>query len=227
MKGMVIIMEGNIIKNRIEILGTYDNVQGVIKKLKDGENKFSFNRIIPIEQVKDDDDMDEYICACINLYMRNNKITDGRFINTCKFIGITRRHSYNFQLLDDDIVNKYKKKYKTKKMIEDAQSFLNKIKSKAILNGALIRDASWGTVSEPVNLKVTNNRFEFDTYFNAPLKVVKQLALSNPDVTISYTYVTGKKVNKISLKGERMGYEIKTEVDEVNVIDEIKQNVFI
>lgn len=217
----------NIIKNEIRILGNLDNVERVMKKLKDKNTKFSFNKIIPIEPIQDDDDMDEYICACINLYMKNNKVNYENFIKTFKFVGITRRHPYNFQLLDDEMLNSYKKIYKTKKMIDDAERFIKKVKSRAIFNGSLVRDTSWGTVSEPINLRVADNRYEFEVFYNAPIKVVQQLALSNPDVTILYTYVSNKKVNVISFKVERMGYEIKTELDEIDLIEEIKRNVVI
>ncbi len=180
-----------------------------------------------MEKIKDDDPMDEYMCACINLYMKNNKINDESFIKTCRFVGITRKNPYNFQLLDDEILSKYKKKYKTKKMIEDAESFLNKVKTKSIFNGALIRDTTWGALSEPINLRVRGNRYEFDTYYKVPFKIVQQLALSNPDVTFLYTFIEGNKVNKVSFKESRVRYEIKTELDEVNFIDEIRRNVCI
>ena len=83
----------SIIKNRIDVFGDYEGTNQIVKKIKDEKGKFSFDRIIPMEQIRDDDEMNDYICACINLYMINNNINDEKFIDTCKFVGITRKKS--------------------------------------------------------------------------------------------------------------------------------------
>lgn len=224
-----IIMD-SIIKNRIDVFGDYEGTNQIVKKIKDEKGKFSFDRIIPMEQIRDDDEMNDYICACINLYMINNNINDEKFINTCKFVGITRKNPYNFQILDNDKINEYKKKYKTKKMMSDAEFFLDKIRSRIIFNGTIMRDVKWGTISGPSNLKVKNNIFEFDTFYTPPSKVIHelfQLVLSNPRVSISYICVSGEKVNNILLSNGKIEYKVKTELDNVNIKDVIKRNVFI
>lgn len=224
-----IIMD-SIIKNRIDVFGDYEGTNQIVKKIKDEKGKFSFDRIIPMEQIRDDDEMNDYICACINLYMINNNINDKKFIDTCKFVGITRKNPYNFQILDNDKINEYKKKYKTKKMMSDAEFFLDKIRSRIIFNGTIMRDVKWGTISGPSNLKVKNNIFEFDTFYTPPSKVIHelfQLVLSNPRVSISYICVSGEKVNNILLSNGKIEYKVKTELDNVNIKDVIKRNVFI
>ena len=224
-----IIMD-SIIKNKIDVFGDYEGTNQIVKKIKDEKGKFSFDRIIPMEQIRDDDEMNDYICACINLYMINNNINDEKFINTCKFVGITRKNPYNFQILDNDKINEYKKKYKTKKMMSDAEFFLDKIRSRIIFNGTIMRDVKWGTISGPSNLKVKNNIFEFDTFYTPPSKVIHelfQLVLSNPRVSISYICVSGEKVNNILLSNGKIEYKVKTELDNVNIKDVIKRNVFI
>lgn len=224
-----IIMD-SIIKNRIDVFGDYEGTNQIVKKIKDEKGKFSFDRIIPMEQIRDDDEMNDYICACINLYMINNNINDEKFIDTCKFVGITRKNPYNFQILDNDKINEYKKKYKTKKMMSDAEFFLDKIRSRIIFNGTIMRDVKWGTISGPSNLKIKNNIFEFDTFYTPPSKVIHelfQLVLSNPRVSISYICVSGEKVNNILLSNGKIEYKVKTELDNVNIKDVIKRNVFI
>lgn len=224
-----IIMD-SIIKNKIDVFGDYEGTNQIVKKIKDEKGKFSFDRIIPMEQIRDDDEMNDYICACINLYMINNNINDKKFIDTCKFVGITRKNPYNFQILDNDKINEYKKKYKTKKMMSDAEFFLDKIRSRIIFNGTIMRDVKWGTISGPSNLKVKNNIFEFDTFYTPPSKVIHelfQLVLSNPRVSISYICVSGEKVNNILLSNGKIEYKVKTELDNVNIKDVIKRNVFI
>lgn len=224
-----IIMD-SIIKNRIDVFGDYEGTNQIVKKIKDEKGKFSFDRIIPMENIRDDDEMNDYICACINLYMINNNINDKKFIDTCKFVGITRKNPYNFQILDNDKINEYKKKYKTKKMMSDAEFFLDKIRSRIIFNGTIMRDVKWGTISGPSNLKVKNNIFEFDTFYTPPSKVIHelfQLVLSNPRVSISYICVSGEKVNNILLSNGKIEYKVKTELDNVNIKDVIKRNVFI
>lgn len=220
----------SIIKNKIDVFGDYEGTNQIVKKIKDEKGKFSFDRIIPMENIRDDDEMNDYICACINLYMINNNINDEKFINTCKFVGITRKNPYNFQILDNDKINEYKKKYKTKKMMSDAEFFLDKIRSRIIFNGTIMRDVKWGTISGPSNLKVKNNIFEFDTFYTPPSKVIHelfQLVLSNPRVSISYICVSGEKVNNILLSNGKIEYKVKTELDNVNIKDVIKRNVFI
>ena len=219
-----------IIKNKINVFGNYEGTNLVVNKIKDEKGKFSFDRIIPMEQIRDDDEMNDYICACINLYMINNNINDEKFIDTCKFVGITRKNPYNFQILDNDKINEYKKKYKTKKMMSDAEFFLDKIRSRIIFNGTIMRDVKWGTISGPSNLKIKNNIFEFDTFYTPPSKVIHelfQLVLSNPRVSISYICVSGEKVNNILLSNGKIEYKVKTELDNVNIKDVIKRNVFI
>ena len=224
-----IIMD-SIIKNKIDVFWDYEGTNQIVKKIKDEKGKFSFDRIIPMEQIRDDDEMNDYICACINLYMINNNINDEKFINTCKFVGITRKNPYNFQILDNDKINEYKKKYKTKKMMSDAEFFLDKIRSRIIFNGTIMRDVKWGTISGPSNLKVKNNIFEFDTFYTPPSKVIHelfQLVLNNPRISISYICVNCEKVNNILLSNGKIEYKVKTELDNVNIKDVIKRNVFI
>lgn len=219
-----------IIKNKINVFGNYEGTNLVVNKITDKKGKFSFNRLVPIEPIAEDDDMTDYICACINLYMKQNDIKDDKFINSCKFVGITRKNPYNFQVLDDEEINKYKKKYKTKKMLEDAESFLNKINSKIIFNGTMVREAKWGTISEPINFRSKNNIFYFDTFYTPALEVVKSLTpftIDNPGTLISYTYASGKRANELIISNGEIKYRVKNELENIRLIDEIKKNVFI
>lgn len=220
----------SIIKNKINVFGNYEGTNSVVSKIIDRKGKFSFNRLVPIEPIAEDDDMTDYICACINLYMKKNDINDDKFINSCKFVGITRKNPYNFQVLDDEEISKYKKKFKTKKMIEDAESFLNKINSKIIFNGTMVREAKWGTVSEPINFRRKNNIFYFDTFYTPALGVAKSLVpfiVDNPGTLISYTYASGKRVNELIISNGEIKYRVKNELENVRLIDQIKKNVFI
>ena len=69
-----------IIKNKINVFGNYEGTNLVVNKITDKKGKFSFNRLVPIEPIAEDDDMTDYICACINLYMKQNDIKDDKFI---------------------------------------------------------------------------------------------------------------------------------------------------
>ena len=123
-----------------------------------------------------------------------------KLISTFKFVGKTRMYPYKFTELIADEISNVKEKYKIRKMQSDTKLFLEKIKSKSIFNGYMIRDALWGTGSNPVNVKVKYNTLKFDTFDKAPVKVFIKLSKMYPEVIIDYTYQVDNGYTKIRIK---------------------------
>ena len=215
----------HIIKNLVQLEGTMEEVDNVVKELGSKKSLFDFNNIIPVNKDKEDVDMDDYINACLNVYMHKKQINPEKFNRTCSFVGITREVPYEFKILTQNELNSFKSKNKIDKMIEDAESFLNKVKSKSIFNGYMIREATWGTGSGPKNVKIKGNQIEFETYDLPPVKVIENLAIKYPNVKVHYSYAVGKVVNKVSLKGDHQKVVIKNEIPKVVTYSLITENV--
>lgn len=216
-----------IIKNLIEICGNVEDVQRIIKEVRSKSCDFDFNKIQPIDPDKDDLCMDEYICECLNLYASENKLNNKRFFDMCEFVGKTRKNPYDFKVMTAEQLNTIRAKKKTEIMLKDAESFLNKIKSKSIFNGYMIRETFWGTGSEPVNVRIKNNVIEFDTYDKAPVTLIKILAKKYPNVTIYYTYCIDGKINKVSIKNDNIKVIREEKVKEPTLYELISQNITI
>lgn len=215
----------HVIKNLVQLEGTMEDVDKVVKELGSKKCLFDFNNIIPVNKDKEDVEMDDYINACLNVYMHEKQIDPEKFNKTCTFVGKTREVPYEFKILTQSEINSVKSKNKTEKLIKDAESFLNKVRSKSIFNGYMIREATWGTGSGPKNVKVKGNQIEFETYDLPPVKVIEKLAIKYPNVKVHYCYAVGKIVNKISLKGENKKVVIKNEIPKAIPYSLITENV--
>lgn len=219
--------DNHVIKNLVQLVGTMEDVDRVVKELGSKKSLFDFNNIISINKDKEDVDMDDYINACLNVYMHEKQINPEKFNRTCTFVGRTREVPYEFKLLTPKELNSVKSKNKTEKMIRDAESVLNKVKSKSIFNGYMIREATWGTGSGAKNVKIRGNQIEFETYDLPPVKVIEKLAAKYPNISVVYSYSVGKAVNKISIKGDNKKVIIKNEIPEVRTYGLITNNVLL
>ena len=215
----------HVIKNLVQLEGTMEDVDKVVKELGSKTSLFDFNKIIPVNKDKEDVEMDDYINACLNVYMHAKQIDPEKFNKTCTFVGKTREVPYEFKILTQKELNSVKSKNKVNKMIEDAESFLNKVRSKSIFNGYMIREATWGTGSGPKNVKIRGNQIEFETYDLPPVRVIEKLAIKYPNIRVHYCYVVGKAVNKISLKGDYQKIVIKNEYPKILTYSLITENV--
>jgi hypothetical protein len=219
----------NIIKNQAIFLGNFDDVSEILKKIKSERSLVDFNKIEPMERDLDDLALDNYINFCLNVYIQENPDIKDKLINTFKFVGRTREVPYEFNELTSEQINSAKANYQTKKIKSDTVAFLNKIRSKSIFNGYMIRDAIWGTGSGAFKAKVKDNRIDFLTYDKAPILVFMKLSKQYPDIKIDYTYqIDGKNTSLTISKGEvRYVLDENKNYDEPNLFNLISNNVFI
>lgn len=217
--------DGHVIKNLVQLVGTMEDVDKVVKELGSKKNALDFSKIVPIDKDIDDVDMDEYINACLNVYMQEKQVDPAKFNKTCTFVGHTREVPYEFRILTQSQLNSVKAQYQTKKMIKDAESFLNRIESKAIFNGYMIREVMWGTGSGAANVKIKGNQISFDTYDLPAITVIEKLAKKYSNVKFIYTYAVDNVVNRISFKGEYKKEEIKNAIPEVRTYGLITKRV--
>lgn len=218
-------MSNRIIENLVQLEGTIEEVEKVVKELGSEKSLFDFNKILPINKDIDDVEMDDYINACLNVYMHKKQLNPAQFNKTCTFVGRTREVPYEFKLLTDEQLNSVKSKNKTEKMIKDAESFLNRVRSKSIFNGYMIREAIWGTGSGATNVSIRGNQIRFVTYDLPAIKVIEKLAAKYPNVRFIYSYAVDKVVNRISIKGNRRKEIIKNAIPEVRTYSLITNNV--
>lgn len=216
----------NIINNKVRFFGSFDNVQDILRKISGEESQLDFNKIEPMEENSDDLALNEYANLCLNIYIKNNLDNKDKLVNTFKFVGRTRRKPYEFRELTDEQINSAKTKYQTKKINEDIEIFLEKIKSKAIFNGYMVRDALWGTGTEAINVKVKDNTVEFITYDKAPIKIFEKISKLYPNVKIDYIYQIKGKTTRLNITNGETSY-IKDENEEPNIFSLISQNVAI
>ncbi|MBO5477800.1 MAG: hypothetical protein J6A15_08625 [Clostridia bacterium] len=215
----------HVIKNLLQFEGVAEEVDSILKELKSDKSLFDFNKIEAIDKDKNDVEMNDYINACLNVYMHEKQADKERFIKTCTFVGRTREVPYEFKILTPEQLNSVKSKNKTEKMLKDAESFLDKVRSKSIFNGYMVREAAWGTGSGAANIKIKGNQINFETYDLPPVKVIEKLAAKNPNIRIIYAYAMGKFVNRISIKGEYKKDIIKNSIPVVATYSLITQNV--
>ena len=219
----------NIIKNKVMIFGTFDEVISIKKDLRSEKSQIDFNKIEPMEEDVDDLELNDYLNLCLNIYINNNKDLREKLISTFKFVGKTRMYPYEFTELTADEISNVKEKYKIRKMQSDTKLFLEKIKSKSIFNGYMIRDALWGTGSNPFDIRINENTFTFKTFDKAPIKVFEKLSKKYPKVKIDYTYQIGQRNTKLRIiDGKITTIENQnTSFKEPRLFDLISENVFI
>lgn len=219
----------NIIKNKVMIFGTFDEVISIKKDLRSEKSQIDFNKIEPMEEDVDDLELNDYMNLCLNIYINNNKDLREKLISTFKFVGKTRMYPYEFTELTADEISNVKEKYKIRKMQSDTKIFLEKIKSKSIFNGYMIRDALWGTGSNPVDVKVNENTLTFTTFDKPPVKVFEKLSKKYPEVKIDYTYQIGQRNTKLRIiDGKITTIENQnTSFKEPVLFNLISENVFI
>ena len=219
----------NIIKNKVMIFGTFDEVISIKKDLRSEKSQIDFNKIEPMEEDVDDLELNDYMNLCLNIYINNNKDLREKLISTFKFVGKTRMYPYEFTVLTADEISNVKEKYKIRKMQSDTKLFLEKIKSKSIFNGYMIRDALWGTGSNPVDVKVNENTLTFTTFDKPPVKVFEKLSKKYPEVKIDYTYQIGQRYTRLKIKDGNITIieNQNTSFKEPRLFDLISENVFI
>ncbi len=220
----------NIINNKVSFFGDFDDVQDIIKKINGEESQLDFNKIEPMEKDYDDLALDQYMNLCLNIYLKNQKEYDrDKLINTFKFVGRTRRKPYEFRVLTDEQINSAKVKYQTKKIEEDTKFFIERIKNKSIFNSYIIRETLWGTGTEPICVKLKDNRLEFKTYDKVPLKIFQKISKICNKVKINYCYEIKGKVTKLNIINGKIRYVIdeNQEYNEPNIFSLISQNVAI
>ena len=216
-----------IIKNVLQLEGIVEDVDKVVKEIRGGKTLFDFNKVEPLDKDNDDLDMNDYMCACLNVYMEESNVNREQFIKMCTFVGTTRETPYKFTVLTPKQLNSVKSKIKKEKIIKDAKSFLDRVRSKAIFNGYMIREAAWGTGSNAMNVKVKGNRIEFDTYDLAPIRLIEKIAMKYPNIRFIYRYICDNKVNELSIKNDEIRVLIYNETDDIRTFDLITQNVSI
>lgn len=189
----------DIIKNKIYLYGSFDDVQNLKKEIRSDKSQIDFNKIEPMEKDVDDLPLDDYINLCLNIYIKNNKQIREKLISTFEFVGITRMYPYKFVELTMEDISKIKQKYSIREMQKDTKTFIEKIKSKSIFNGYMVRDALWGTGSGAFDVKVKDNSLEFTTFSKAPLKLFLKISKMYPKIIIDYTYQIDKRITKLKI----------------------------
>lgn len=187
-------MSRNVIKNKIVVLGKDNEIQKVMEGLK--RNNLDFNKILPVGDLSNDIEMDDYMCVCLNLYMEKYAEDKKTFYDACLFVGRTRNVPYNFNAMERKKICTIKSNNKIKSMLKDAKLYLEKVKDKSIYNGYIIRDTFWGTGSNAVNIVFAKNSITFNTYYTAPLKVIAEISRKNPNAIIQYSFKNGNKENE-------------------------------
>ena len=203
-----------IIKNKVALFGNADLVDSIVKGLKNERGQIDFNKIEPMNEDSDDIAIDEYTNLCMNVYLRTNAGTEEeaeKIINMFEFISTTRNEPDTFKVLTDVQINSARSHVKSEQLIKDIEKIIERIKSKAIFNGYLIRDALWGTGSGPKDSYVKHgNTLVFDTYNQAPILLFKKLSEKYSDIRIEYTYYIDGKVTRAYIKNG----DVKFDYDE-------------
>lgn len=213
----------NIIENKITLLGDFDTIQEILKRIKSNESEVDFYKIKPMDKDLNDLVLDDYMNLCLNAYIQKNPENKEELINTFRFVGKTREKPYEFKVLSDVELNSAKSKYQTKKLLADAKFFIERIKDKSIFNGYMIRDAYWGTGSGAVNARVRDNRIEFITYDKAPIKLFTDISKIYPNIKINYCYhING---NTIDLCIKDGNIDTKDNYEEPTLFSLITKNV--
>lgn len=203
-----------IIKNKVALLGNADLVKNIVKGLKNERGQIDFNKIEPMDEDSDDIVIDEYTNLCMNVYLRTNAGTEEeaeKLIDMFEFISTTRNEPNTFKVLTDVQINSARSHVKSEQLIKDIEKIIERIKSKAIFNGYLVRDALWGTGSGPKDAKVKHdNTLVFDTYNQAPILLFKKLSDKYDKLLIEYTYYIDGKVTRAYIKNG----DVKFDYDE-------------
>lgn len=219
----------NIIKNSVTLLGDFDTIQEILKRIRSNKSQVDFDKIKPMDKDGNDLEMNDYINLCLNVYIQASKDNKENLISTFKFVGNTRKYPYEFKVLSEKDLNSLKSKNQTTKLVEDAEYFINKIRDKSIFNGYMIRDIFWGTGSSAVNATVKENKFEFITYDKAPVKLFMELSSLYPNIKIEYCYNINGNYTKLYIKdGEvEVIQDRNKDYEEPNLYNLITDNLMI
>lgn len=216
----------SIIKNNVKFLGEKDDVKSVIKSLKSKKSLVDFNKIVPVDKIGKDFVMDDYLNACINLYMIEQNILsdDEDFVQTMKFIGNCMEVPYTFKVIDMDSLKRFTKKYTYSKMIGDAYYFISKVKNKEFFNNYMMRTSFWGTGSGAKNPIVHGNSIEFETSDKPAIKVFTELSKKYPNIAISYSYEVNGQDNEILIQNGNFKVIKESNYKEEHACSLIKEN---
>ncbi len=203
-----------VIKNKIAFLGNPDVVREIVKGMKNERGRIDFNKIKPMDEDKDDIAIDEYTNLCLNIYLRTNASNEEeaeKIINMFEFISTTRNEPNTFYVLTNEQINSARSHYKTDELMKDISRIIKLIKSKAIFNGYMIRDALWGTGSGPNDVMIKHdNTIIFETYNKAPILLFMELSKKYTNVLFEYTYYIDEKVTRLYIKNG----DVKFDYDE-------------
>lgn len=189
-----------IIKNTVALLGNFDSVQEIRRKINTEKSQIDFNGIKPMERDSSDILFDDYMNLCLNVYLKKNKENYDDLVSTFEFVGKTLEVPYEFRVLEDKELNSAKSKYQVKKLMEDAKKVVSKIEDKSIFNGYMKRDTFWGTGSGAYMPKVKDNKLEFLTFDKAPIALMVELSMQYPDIKIDYNYTIDGRITKMYIK---------------------------
>lgn len=200
-----------IIKNKVALLGNQDMVKEILEGLKNERGQIDFNKIEPMNEDSDDIAIDEYTNLCMNVYLRTNAGSEEeaeRIKNMFEFISSTRNEPNTFKELSDVQINSARSHVKSEQLIKDIEKIIERIKSKAIFNGYLIRDALWGTGSGPKDAVIKDeDTLLFDTYNQAPILLFKKLSDKYDKLLIEYTYYIEGKVTRAYIKNGVVSFD--------------------
>lgn len=214
-----------IIKNQIKFIGKEDSVKGALKKMRSEKSTVDFSKIIPMDDDKDDLTFDYYMNLCCNLYIEQHPENKQNLTKTFEFVGITRQVPYKFKLLEKKELCSARSNYQTSQLLKDAEYFVSKVKSKAIFNGYMIRDALWGTGSGAYKPNVNKNLVEFITFDKTPVLLFMKLSEMYPDLKLEYTYYIDEKKTKLMVQNGHVEYLIDETEKEPLLFSLISENV--
>lgn len=200
-----------IIKNKVALLGNANLVSDIVKGLFNERGQIDFNKIEPMSEDCDDIAIDDYTNLCLNVYLRTHASTEQeaeKLIDMFEFISKTRNEPDTFKVLTDAQINSARSHIKSEQLIKDIDKIIEKIKSKAIFNGYLVREALWGTGSGPKELMIKHdNTLVFDTYNQAPILLFKKLSDKYDKLLIEYTYYIDGKVTRAYIKNGIVSFD--------------------
>lgn len=225
------------VNNIIKVFGNSQKIEKMLKEIKSEESLFDFNRIIPISRDENDIDMDDYMCACLNLFIIKNKVDRSVFYKTLKFVGHTRQVPYDFKEMTLEQINQKFASCNEEKMLSNAEYFLSKVRSKHIFNTFAVRNALWnvGSGATNITIELDNKKgkekakatIKFNTYYKEPLKIVQRLALTHPDLEFSYYYEKGDRKNLVLIRKNKTEYKVEMKLEDVLEHKLIAENVLI
>lgn len=193
-----------IIKNKVAFFGNADVIDGIIKRMMNERGLIDFTKIEPMNDDNDDIAIDEYTNLCMNVYLRTNASTEEeaeKLIEMFEFISTTRKEPGTFKVLTNSEINSARSRIKSEQLMKDMNLIIERIKSKAIFNGYLVREAIWGSGSGPKDPRIKHgNTLVFETYNQAPILLFKKLSEKYDGIKVEYTYYIDGKVTRAYIK---------------------------